>query len=254
MKKEYTVEAIFRPGTKIEIVFDIDSTIPVVRKSRLHECDSNTHEMILSQTNPRILPSFRYKSMSLTTLVHEELNVQFRAGIESRIIHFLKDYQLSDSQHESAIIVKYQTSIQKMNIRSAFRLEPTAKFDIGGKLIFKGVTYHAGTDYKIHDISNTGIGLMIPKQTNHGQNALKYIDIKDKALIELELVDFTSNNKRVTLSTEIVIVRKNIDYNPKSGFIGIKFAAADRDFERILGKFIHEVQLYERRMATKALM
>ncbi len=249
-KKDSQIENIFFAGQHLDIVFNIDSSTPIVRAAIVHECRYASKEMIVSQTQPQILPSFREYQMDLTALVKEELDKKHRMGLSSQIIKFLKDYQLSDHVKEDAILVSYTPPAKKINIRAAFRLEPSAKLELQGKLTYKGVEFLCGQSYKIHDISNTGVGLIIPKTIGDKKNPLKSILVDESALIELDLLDFTKEDHRITISGEILVVRKNVDYNKKSEFIGTKFSSIDRDFEKVLSKFIHEAQLYERRATT----
>ncbi len=249
--KKYSVEDIFRPGIRIEVVFNLDSSTPVVRTSTLHDCRFNSEDMVISQTRPQILPSFRYRQMDITTLVSEELNRKFRAGLNCRITKFLKNYKLSDKIREDSILVKYYPPLRKLNIRAAYRVEPSASMKIGGKLLYKEKEYVCNGHYKIHDISLTGIGLLISKKFDKGINNLRNMSVKQKAFIELELIDFNSDGNSVTVSAEILTVRVNTDYNKSNGFVGAKFSSSDPKFEKVLGKFIHEAQLYERRLAAK---
>lgn len=251
-KKEHTIERVFRPGVKVDIVFEIDSISPIVRSANLHECRYRTNEMVVSQTQPQILPSYKSKRMDITVLIQDELNERRRFGVPCNMLKFIKDYQLSNSVKEDSIVVKYRLPIEEVNIRSAFRLEPSTKLEIGGKINFQGNTYHAGVDYKVHNISNTGIGLIIPKHAEKKRKSLlQRMRIDEKAMIELDLLDFSREPGRVIISAMIMIVRKNIDFNKKSGIIGLKFSEVNREDERILGKFIHEAQLYERRMLSR---
>ncbi len=157
------IERLFRPGNRIEVVFNIDDLAPVVRTSTIHDCNHDSSGMIISQSNPKILPSYNYQTMDITALVIQELNRKFRIGLQSKIVKFIQNYQLSKDTKEDAILLKYSPKPRVVNIRAAYRLEPKAKLEIEGKLLHKDKEYESGKHYKVHDSSVTGGGLIVHK-------------------------------------------------------------------------------------------
>ncbi len=119
--------------------------------------------MIIAQTTPQIFPSTSFDQMHVTTLVKKELAQKFRVGYKCEIKNFLSNYKLANNNTIPAIQIQYHLPPIELNIRSAFRLKPTAKHEVLGKLIFNGKSYFSGKDFKVFNISITGIGFLIPK-------------------------------------------------------------------------------------------
>ncbi len=243
-KKKYTVGDIFRPGKSIEVVFDIDSFSPIVRSSIIFECNYPASQMIISQTQPKILPSFAQKQVDITALVEEELGRKFRSGITCRLSKFFKEYHLARDNVTSAILIKYTSELRQVNIRSAFRLEPNEKYKVEARLLFNGDQFYSGRDLKIRNISFSGIGLLIPRRLEQKKNKLLEITMDSNVNVELNLIEKSEEARKIVISSHIDIVRVHPRFNLKSGFLGAKFKGLSSKEEEILSKFIHDAQLY----------
>ena len=237
------ISDIFRPGTAIDVVFHVDEDIPIVRSSIIHDCDYKKLQMIISQTTPRILPSFKDNTMSVTTIVEKELNERFRCGIQTTITEFLSDYTLTDQVKESAILITYEMPAKKVNIRSAYRLEPGYGYKVSGNIVFRGEAYPDGKFFTIKDISFTGMGIKCPVQMKNKGNPLFTAEPGENASIEIQLETPDASSPNVTISSEITIVRKKLTAAKKIFFLGMKFSSLKENYERILSKFIHEAQI-----------
>jgi c-di-GMP-binding flagellar brake protein YcgR len=237
------ISDIFKPGTAIDVVFDMDEDVPVVRSSMIHDCDYKKSQMIISQPTPRILPSFQYNTMTVTTIVEKELNEKFRSGVNVAIDEFLTNYALSDHVKENAILVTYETPPKKVNIRSAYRLEPGLGYEIHGTLTFRGETYSSDKLFKVKDISFTGLGIKCPVQVKQKANPLFLADINEDASVEIRLENPDKSSPNVTISSKILIVRKKLTAANKFFFLGMKFSSLAVDYEKILSKYIHEAQI-----------
>ncbi len=243
-KKNYTVEDIFKPGKSIEVVFDIDSFAPIVRSSIIYECNYTASQMIISQAQPQILPSFSQKQVDITALVEEELGRKFRSGIKCKIAKFLKEYRLARDNISSAILIKYTPELKKVNIRSAFRLEPNEKYKVEAKLLFDGNHFDSGRDLTIRNISFSGIGLLIPRRLKEKKNKLLEITKDSEVNMELNLIEKIEEEKKIVITSNIDIIRIHPQFNSKSGFLGAKFTSLSTKEEETLSKFIHDAQMY----------
>ena len=124
--EKLNISNIFKPGTAVDVVFDMDADIPVVRSSIIHDCNYEKSQIIISQPNPQILPSFTYDTMTVTTIVEKELNEKFRCGINATI------------SSKIVIVRKKLTASNKI-------------FFLGMKFLSLGVTYEKVLSKFIHE-------------------------------------------------------------------------------------------------------
>ena len=237
------IDDIFKPGIGIDIVFDMNADFPVVRSSMIHDCHYNTSQMIISQPNPPILPSFKYTTMSVTAIVKKELNETFRYGMNAKITRFLPNYVLSDRTRDNAILVHYDAPGDKVNIRSAYRLEPGLGYKVSGTVVFKENAFPSEKFFKVKDISFTGLSITVPVNKGGKANPLVSAKVGEAASIELQLVSPDKSSPGVSISSDVIIVRKKMTATKKMAFLGMKFTPLPERHETLLSKFIHEAQI-----------
>lgn len=241
---------IFPIGRKIDLAFNLESLHPTVRSTIIHDCDYQTRNMILAQTNPRMLPNTDYRKMEVTTLVGKQDGGTIRVGVGCDIITYDSDYQLSTGHKEAAFVVGYVFPLKKTNIRGAYRIQPNSKYSIMGKLFYNNRSYLSGREFNIHDISATGIGLPVPKVISSRLNPLFHLE-KGKQLECEILLEDTVQKTKTKIETCIKVVRNQNLTNRGRGFIGGKYLGLDlRDGENLF-QFIHSAQTYEIRSKTK---
>jgi len=237
------ISDIFKPGIGIDLVFNKDEDFPVVRSSIIHDCDYKTSQMIISQPNPPILPSFEYKTMSVTAIVKKELNETFRYGIKANITKFLPNYVLSDQTEDNAILIHYDTPGDKVNIRSAYRLEPGLGYKVSGTIVFKEEAFPSDKFFKIKDISFTGLSITGPVNKGRKANPLFSANVGEAASIDLRLVSPDKSAPEASISSDVVVVRRKLTATKKMFFLGMKFTHLSEKHETLLSKFIHEAQI-----------
>jgi len=243
-KRKNRVESLFRPGTRVDVVFNNKSMIPDVRSAVIYECNYALSQMVISQTRPQIVPSFEFDEMDVTVLVEEELNQKNRNGLGCRILRFLKDYMISEQATENALLVEYSLPIAEMNVRSAFRFEPDNMFTVEGVIDAGEKQYVSGTDFKVKDISFTGIGLIVPKYLEkERKKRLLEMEKGETASIVLKLIDNTSGENEIMVSSKVEMVRQASTLNPKNILIGMRFTKLSQKDEESLSRFIHNAQL-----------
>lgn len=251
---KYKIEEIFVPGRGIELVFNLNSLSPISRHAIVFDANFKKKELIVSQTTPRVLKSFSYDTMHITTLNHDQLGDKVRLGIESNIGKFLSSYKFNKESNEEAIVINYNKSVTEVNIRSAFRIKPNKTYSMLAKLGFKTKEFYSGKHFKIFDISLSGIGLLIPNISNKTKNPLFAMEPGDNAQIGL-VIKGPGNEENgpdlKKLYNKLKIVRINKKFNQKFILVGCQFSGWERTDEEELGKFIHQLQLYEIRHHQK---
>lgn len=245
------IEDIFIEGKRIEVVFNIESVAPIVYPTEVFRCNYENAKMLLYQTRPKILPSFRYESMDLAILQTLELNRKLRVGLPCRIVQFLDKYKVSETFTEDFFLVEYTPPMKKINLRSTFRLRTSYRYVVEGNFRINDTIYASGKDFNVQDISVSGFGLLVPKQIGKRSNPLLNLDIGTEFDIQLMLKDSQSPDSEFKISTGIKIARKMMSFNVKSGFLGAKFSELKAIEQERLFQFIHDAQIYEIRSIKK---
>ena len=165
----------------------------------------------------------------------------------------MNDFRLTDEITERAMLIEYALPLKRINIRSAFRLEPNDRYQVEAVLKWKGNAFQSGEDFKVSNISFTGIGFLAPRRIGQKRNTLLAMASGTKATIELHLVRKDASPGVVVISSVTTMVRVYPKFNPKSGYLGAKFSNLGIEDEEALSKFIHDAQLYDIRKANRTL-
>ena len=243
-KTDDTLIKIFRPGRKVDVVFYMDSSFPVVRSAIIHDCDYDSRTIIISQTDPVILSSTRYEKMGITSLIAIDSNQTKRVGIACKIAEFIRDYSISDKIQENAIAIKYAQPIEEFNLREAYRFEPQIACEVMGKIILNGRAFFSKEDFKVHNISTGGVGLIVENSKRNVRKPLLQMQVNETMNTELDLISFKSMKYEKTVPATAGVVWKNLSYSRNYGYIGTKFVKMDRKQEKFLHQFVHNGQLY----------
>ncbi|MBW1697399.1 MAG: hypothetical protein JRH18_17920 [Deltaproteobacteria bacterium] len=239
------LERVFQPGTVIEVVFDIDGNAPLVLPTSILSCDYDAKQMVIYQTRPEILPSLKYRTMDITTLLEKELSRKMRVGLKCSLLRLLNNHRVSERLKENVILIKYFPPMRKVNLRTTYRLRTSYRYNVEGKLFSGDVIYTSGKDFLVNDISVTGIGLLVPKLVGKMRNRMLDISVGEKYNLELLLKEAKVDERGFKVSTSLEIARKKMSYNLKSGFIGAKFLELNSSDAEKLYKYIHNAQLHE---------
>lgn len=239
------VEHIFMERTRIEVAFNLESSLPIVLPTSIYKCNYESNRLLIYQTHPTILQSYTYDTMDITVLIEKELNQMTRVGLWCRIAKFLNNYRISDRATENFILIEYFPPMRKVNLRTTYRLRTSYRFNVEGRLCHKDMTYESGTHFSVHDISVTGAGLLVPKKIGKRENPLLNVRLNDSMNLELTLIQAGEEKSAQKISTPVETVRKVMSFNAASGFIGVRFGDLSADHQENLFRFIHEAQLTE---------
>jgi len=234
------LENIYVVGRRLEVVFNIDSEAPIVYPTEIYRCNHDRSAILLLQTHPKVLPSFKYESMDLAVLLTKKLNRKLRIGLSCKIIKFVNDYQISDKIKKDFFLVEYAPPMRKINLRSTFRLRTSYRYIVEGNFYLDHIRYVSGRNFTIQDISVTGIGLLIPKRIGKKNNPLLNMDIGIEFEIELDLKDVGSAHKGFKITSGVEITRKMMNFNIKSGFIGARFTSLNEVEQENLFQYIKD--------------
>jgi len=242
---EEPIENIFMQEARIEVAFNLDNPVPIVLPTNIYKCNYESNRMLIYQTHPEVLPSYKYQSMDIATLVEKELTRMTRLGLKCRIVKFLNNYKISDRVTENFFLVEYFPPMRKVNLRTTYRLRTSYRFNVEGRLYFKGETFESGKHFAVQDVSVTGAGLMVPKTIGKKENPVLKIPLNESTNMDFTMTQTDTQKKPLKITTHVEIARKVMSYNVASGFFGTRFSNLSAEDQENLFQFIHDAQLYE---------
>lgn len=245
--------SVLKPGRGIDLVKDLHSLAPVSHASVIFEATPEALRLIVGAPGISLnRDEKRGQGLHITTMIHLSSGKKKRVGFPCEIIKTIPNYPLANGTTTPALVLSYTLKVEDVNVRSAFRLSPTPTHEVLGKLIIAGHEFFSGNQFRICDISTTGLGLIIPRLVHKAKNPLTALETRRIARFGIVMKKNHPQNKPQidTLDTVISIVRINQRFNEASIFIGCRFKKIDRKGEEMLGHFIHEAQLHEIRSIT----
>ncbi|MBF0101737.1 MAG: PilZ domain-containing protein [Desulfobacterales bacterium] len=230
---------LFLPGKRVDITFDLDSDTPIVRSSVVYEFFPETQICIVSQPSRPFSTEWKSKVGYLSIIAYTNKR-KVRYGLKCKIQKIVKDYVLSGKGRVSAIFLEYQLPIEELNLRSAYRINLGAEFDVKGKLIFNNESYFTGKDFKIDNLSATGLGLIVPKKKIYDS----FINAKvgTEVVIGLVIQDINFKDKKNVVSAVAKVMR--VEIMSDHALIGLKFEKMSNKDSEHIGYFVHNVQIY----------
>jgi len=240
----FDMDNIFLPSAKVDMVFNMNSLAPYSRASIIHDIDLKSEEITIAQPLTPFSKNTRFKELHITTIIYDGKR-KLRVGVECVQFRTIDKYQPSNKTTVSAVVLKYTLPVTETNIRSAYRLPLSKKYDIKGKIFYNKMEYSTSHNFSIRDISLTGLGLKIPKKKDNETNSLSSIKKNEEIEIELMLIRMNKDTPTKKLKLKTKIVRIESDYSSTHSLMGVKILDLERNCENILNKFIHDAQVEE---------
>ncbi len=245
-------DSALKPGTGIDLVINLHSLNPVSHASVIFETDPKTRNLIVAAPDvSQYLNGNKPAQFHVSTMIRTESGEKNRVGFPCKVTRVIPGYRLANGNTTQALALNYTPTPEDVNVRSAFRYSPTAAHEVMGKLIIAGHDFFSGDQFRICDISTTGVGLVIPRLLGKGKNPLTALETGRIAKLGIVLRDHTQDKEHIdTLQTAISIIRINRKFNELSIFAGCRFTKIDTRGEEMLSHFIHNAQLHEIRSIT----
>ncbi|PIE71801.1 MAG: hypothetical protein CSA22_00925 [Deltaproteobacteria bacterium] len=238
------IEHIFNSGAGIDLVFNIDSDAPRALSSIVLDADFRNNTLFAAQTTPPVTPNFTYDQMHVTTLESTGSGEKKRQGLSCSITRFMNKYKLANGSFTVALQLLISPPLKEVNIRSAFRLKPGLHYSVMGKVIYGKQEFYSGDHFGVHDISNTGMAILIPKLFKTHPNP--FLNITVGASVKIGLVLKSQQEEAIdTLSGIARVVRIQMQFNKTHALMGLFFHPFSGNQEARLSRFIHEAQLDE---------
>ena len=125
-----------------------------------------------------------------------------------------------------------------------------SRYTVKAKLVYNKLEYRSPQDFKIRDISFSGLGLVILEKKG-GTNPLSALKPGTDLLMGLALVDRDQQGAVGTFPIKIEVARINSKYSETHTLIGLKITNITQDNESILNQFIHAAQIDELKRISK---
>lgn len=241
---QFDLQKIFAPSTGVDLVFNMQSSAPTSRSSIIFDADVNDHTITVAQPFVPVSPETQFDTLHVTTTVPGRQK-RIRVGMACQPVQFIDQYPLAGNAVSKALVLRCDPPVAETNIRTAFRLPLGSRHIVRGKLVFRETEFYTAADFKIRDISFSGMGILIPQKVKtrpHPLCRLAYHDILPMGLV---LMDTSKAAPFGTLPVKTQVKRINTDFSQTHILAGLKVIRITRDNESLLNKFIHDAQVAE---------
>lgn len=247
---KFDVKKIFYPSVGVNLVLNLNTDSPISKSSIIYDVDFKKQTIILAQPTIPITPSTQLDDLHLTTLVYMNQR-RLRIGIHCIPIRFINNYPMADGTTIKAIEIQYRLPASETNIRSAFRLSMPSRYTIKAKITHDEHEYRTSGDFKIKDISFSGLGVVILEKKGERPPSLSVLKAGTKMIMELALVDRDRPGATEILPVQIQVARTNINHSETHTLVGLKITNITREDEARLNQFIHRAQIEELKRISK---
>lgn len=247
----FDVKKIFFPSVGVDLVFNINTDSPISKSSIIYDADFKKQTITIAQPIVPVTRNTPFEQLHLTTLVYIEQR-RLRIGISCRPVQFISNYPMANGTPVKAIVVEYQLPAIETNIRSAFRLPMTGRYVVRAKLVYNKQKYRTPVDFKIKDISFSGLGIVILEKKEKRTTPLSAtLKPGTEMIMGLALVDRDQPGAIGAFPVKIQVARINKNYSATHTLIGLKITNITRENEEVLNKFIHAAQIEELKRISK---
>nr|WP_319395248.1 PilZ domain-containing protein [uncultured Desulfobacter sp.] len=247
---EFNVKNIFIPSVGVNLVLNINTDSPMSRSSIIYDADYKKQTITIAQPTPPVTPSTPFEQLDLTTLVYIDQR-RLRIGIACTPARFISNYPMADGSLVRALELEYQLPAKETNIRAAFRLSMTGRYTVKGKIVYNALEYRTPSDFKIKDISFSGLGIVILEKKEKRPHPLATLNTGTKMIMGLALVDRDQPGTIGTFPIQIQVARIKTDYSATHTLIGLKITNITSKDEETLNQFIHVAQIEELKRISK---
>ncbi len=240
----FNIESIFLPSVGVDLVLNMDSLMPIPLSSIIYDTDPSQKTITIARPRSSFGQATEFDQLHLTTIIQSPKR-KIRVGIACTPVKFIKEYKLAGNATTRAIILQYKPPAVETNIRSAYRLYLDARHTCRAKIMYNQNDYLSPRDFKIRDISLTGLGLIIPKKVNKGHNSMAKAAFHDNLLVGMSLIDTSKEQPQGTFVLKTRITRLNPKYSETNILAGLLITKIAKGKESILSDFIHSAQIHQ---------
>ncbi|PIE74511.1 MAG: hypothetical protein CSA18_04695 [Deltaproteobacteria bacterium] len=243
---DLTPEKIFFPSVGCDLIVDSSSLAPKILPTIIYETDIQQKTITISDPGMDFTPDTEWNQLHLTTILSTKKR-KIRLGLACKPTAFLPAYGLAGKDKVKAVVLSFHPQPVEINIRSAFRLVLDTRHTTQAKLVCRKNEFFSPDHFRVRDISITGAGLLIPKNTQHGPNLLLGLTKNEPIAIGMRLVDTVKNQFKGPLALVGRIQRVYFEYSETASLVAVRFLGMDTELEDILSEFIHSAQIHQLR-------
>ncbi len=247
---DFDVKKIFSPSVGVNLAFNINTDFPISKSSIIYDADFKKQTITIAQPIVPVTPNTPFEQLHLTTLVYIYQR-RLRIGVRCRPIKFISNYPMANGLPVKAIVLQYRLPAIETNIRAAFRLPMTGRYAVKAKIVYNKHEYRTPGDFKIKDISFSGLGLVILERKKKRNTLLSALKIGTEMIMGLALVNRDQPGATGTFPVKIQVVRINMNYSETHTLIGLKITSITRENGEALNRFIHTAQIEELKRISK---
>ncbi|MCG8549184.1 MAG: PilZ domain-containing protein [Desulfobacterales bacterium] len=247
---EFDVKKIFFPSVGVNLVFNMNTDYPISTSSIIYDADFEKQAITIAQPNVPIPSNTQFEQLHITTLTHINQR-RLRIGMHCRPIRLIKNYAMADGSSVKAIEIQYRLPAIETNIRAAFRLQMTTRYTVKAQIAYDGQKYRTPGDFKIKDISFSGLGLVILERKGTRPSPLSTLKPGTKMIMGLALMDRDKPGTIGSFPVQIQVARINMNYSETYTLIGLKIINITREDDEVLNQFIHTAQIEELKRISK---
>jgi hypothetical protein len=244
----FDIARTFSPSAFVELVFHLDSLNPVSRSSFVYDADHGGRTLLVAQPIIPVTQSTDVSDMHVTTLAGGNGEKQ-RWGMKCLPRKIVQAHRLADGSVVQALVLAYYPPARPVNIRSAYRLPLSRRHRVRAELTFAGSDFVSGTDFAIHDISITGMGILIQNPPDGDSHPLGELLPNREVASHLTLSLDQEGQDKVVSAFPLVMTVARIGKRSLDGscFAGFRFSGIPQASQDDLSRFIHEAQVTELR-------
>jgi len=209
------------PGSNVDIVLDFDWSEETIDVRRATVYDLDDEKIILSQTSPPIATYNIGKRVKVTYLVREKDGLA-RYCITGRLAEIVRDYKLSGSETEQALVIIQESGHERFNLRLFYRLEPPT--DSGLALFLRK------EEVNILDISIGGA-----KFTHRKNHPVKHKEIL-KLILQVDEENFDIEAQVVWILPVSGRMARKLES------VAVQFLNLDRNMKDLLSRKIRDIE------------
>ena len=125
------------------------------------------------------------------------------------------------------------------------------RYAVKAKIVYRKQEYRTPSDFKVKDISFSGLGLVILERKKKRDTPLSSLKVGTEMILGLALVDRDQPGAIATFPLKVQVVRINMNYSETHTLIGLKITSINRENEEVLNRFIHTAQIEELKRISK---
>jgi len=243
LKSSTTIDQVLRPGTQLELIFDVDLINDFIDVRAAKVLDMADDQIIITQASPPVLKAMIGRSPEATFVRRDPVTGDIiRWGWRAQIKEIVENYKLrpDDAQGTTALIIGCPSigGLTETNARMDYRLNITGDRKISIQ------THPSFGRVSLLDFSAGGVLIAAPRPPQAKEGMRLWFTLFFPIL--------TAAGQPTVINGEAEVTRVTIDESEQMAKVGLKFLDLDISATRALQKAINYYMLEEQRGLSRA--